>query len=150
MFCHFSAPRNLVRRKRPYNDTTIRGVDRVRVRNGIDRIFLTMRIQSLNHSTYQHTYHIVWWTKYRYQWLKPYVIKKLQDAFEQTYKKYPTLCIHIWNADKHHIHLQIEIPSNNSNQEVAKTSERNLNSSKRCVLIRTASGVLGIYLQPPE
>ena len=82
---------------------------------------IPMRIQSLNHSTYQHVYHIVWWTKYRYEWLKPYVIKEIHLAFEKICKKYPTLTILTWNADKNHVHLQIEIPPNISVSDAVQT-----------------------------
>ena len=68
-----------------------------------------MRIRSLNHSTYQHQYHIVWGTKYRRKYLKPYVKQELLSCFFATIKKYPTLHIETINVDEDHIHLQIEI-----------------------------------------
>jgi len=71
-----------------------------------------MRIQSLNHSTYQLQYHIVWGTKYRRKWLKPYVQEELKTSFYQTIKKYPALHIIELNTDRDHIHMQIEIPPN--------------------------------------
>ena len=71
-----------------------------------------MRIQSLNHSTYQHQYHIVWGTKYRRKILKPYVLAELKKSIYQTVKKYPTLWIEALNTDQDHVHLQIEIPPN--------------------------------------
>ena len=71
-----------------------------------------MRIQSLNHSTYQHQYHIVWGTKYRRKILKPYVLTELKKSLYQTVKKYPTLWIEALNTDEDHVHLQIEIPPN--------------------------------------
>ncbi len=71
-----------------------------------------MRIQNLNHSTYQHQYHIVWGTKYRYKILKPYVLTELKKSLYATVKKYPTLWIESMNTDEDHVHIQIEIPSN--------------------------------------
>ena len=71
-----------------------------------------MRTRSLNHSTYQHQYHIVWGTKYRRKILKSYVLIELKRSFYATLKKYPTLYIHEMNVDDDHVHLQIEIPPN--------------------------------------
>jgi len=68
-----------------------------------------MRIQSLNHSTYQHQYHIVWGTRYRRKYLKEYVKSELLESFYETVKKYPTLYIHAVNVDQDHVHIQIEI-----------------------------------------
>jgi len=69
-----------------------------------------MRVQSLNHSTYQLQYHIVWGTRYRRKWLKEYVKQELIGSFYATVKKYPTLHIVAINTDQDHVHLQIEIP----------------------------------------
>ena len=71
-----------------------------------------MRIQNLNHSAYQHQYHIVWGTKYRRKWLKSYIKPTIIQSFNQTLKKYPTLFIHALNTDNDHVHIQIEIPPN--------------------------------------
>jgi putative transposase len=71
-----------------------------------------MRIQSLNHSTYQHQYHIVWGTKYRRKILKPYVLLELKKVLYATVKQYPTLWIEALNTDDDHVHIQIEIPPN--------------------------------------
>ena len=71
-----------------------------------------MRIQHLNHSTYQHQYHIVWGTKGRRKILKPYVLLELKKSIYNTTKKYPTLWIESMNANDDHVHLQIEIPPN--------------------------------------
>lgn len=71
-----------------------------------------MRIQSLNHSTYQLQYHLVWGTKYRRKFLKPYVKQALLENLYETTKKYPTLYIHTINTDEDHLHIQIEIPPN--------------------------------------
>ena len=69
-----------------------------------------MRIRTLNHSTYQHQYHIVWGTKYRRKFLKSYVLTELKKILYTTVKKYPTLWIETVNVDEDHIHLQMEIP----------------------------------------
>lgn len=69
-----------------------------------------MRIQNLNHSTYQHQYHIVWGTKYRRKFLKEYVRPELLYCLNGIVRKEPTLHIHAVNTDEDHIHLQIEIP----------------------------------------
>lgn len=71
-----------------------------------------MRIQNLNHSTYQHQYHIVWGTKGRRKILQPYVLSELKKALYAVAKRYPTLWIESMNADIDHVHLQIEIPPN--------------------------------------
>lgn len=71
-----------------------------------------MRTQSLNHSTYQLQYHIVWGIKYRYKWLKDYVKQELVHSLYKTVEKYPTLHIMIVNTDSDHVHMQIEIPPN--------------------------------------
>jgi putative transposase len=71
-----------------------------------------MRIRHLNHSTYQHQYHVVWCTKYRRKILKPYVLIELKKILYATVKKYPTLWIETLNTDEDHIHLQLEVPPN--------------------------------------
>jgi putative transposase len=71
-----------------------------------------MKIRHLNHSTYQHQYHIIWGTKYRRKILKPYVLIELKKILYATVKKYPTLWIENLNTDEDHIHIQIEIPTN--------------------------------------
>ncbi len=71
-----------------------------------------MRVRNLNHSTYEHQYHIVWGTKYRRKILKPYVLIELKKILYATVKKYPTLWIIALNTDEDHVHLQIEIPPN--------------------------------------
>ena len=68
-----------------------------------------MRIRALNHSTYQHQYHIVWGTKYRRKFLKDYVKPELLAVFGIAMKKYPSLTIVAINTDNDHIHIQIEI-----------------------------------------
>src|ERR687887_956267 len=69
-----------------------------------------MRTRHLNHSTYKLQYHMVWGTKYRYQWLKDYVRTELRKSFQETVTKYPTLHIFEANTDQDHVHIQIEIP----------------------------------------
>jgi len=71
-----------------------------------------MRIQRLNHSVYQHQYHIVWGTKHRRKWLKDYVKDELISSLYNTVKKYPTLFIQAINTDQDHVHIQIEISPN--------------------------------------
>jgi REP-associated tyrosine transposase len=71
-----------------------------------------MRMQHLNHSTYQHQYHIVWCTKGRRKILQRYVLPELKKSLWETCKKYPTLWIESMNTDQDHVHLQIEIPPN--------------------------------------
>ncbi len=69
-----------------------------------------MRIRSLNHSTYQHQYHIVLGTKFRRKFLKEYVKPELIDSLNKTIEKYPTLHLLAINIDNDHLHMQIEIP----------------------------------------
>lgn len=71
-----------------------------------------MRIRRLNHSTYQHQYHIVWGTKYRRKILKPYVLIELKKILYTTVKEHPTLWIQTMNTDQDHVHLHMEIPPN--------------------------------------
>ena len=71
-----------------------------------------MRIQRLNHSTYQHQYHIVWGTRWRRKILQSYVKPELFYSFSQTIKKYPALFLCAANVDYDHVHIQIEIPPN--------------------------------------
>ena len=72
----------------------------------------SMQTRSLNHSTYKLQYHIVWGTKYRRKWLKPYVKAALKKSLYATCKKYPTLFIQAVNTDEDHVHIQMEIPPN--------------------------------------
>ena len=71
-----------------------------------------MRTRHLNHSTYQHQYHIVWGTKGRRKILKAYVLPELKKSLYEVVKKYPTLWIETCNTDEDHIHIQMEIPPN--------------------------------------
>ena len=71
-----------------------------------------MRIQHLNHSTYQHQYHIVWATRGRRNILQNYIKPELLTNIKETIKKYPTLHLVAMNIDQDHVHLQIEIPPN--------------------------------------
>ena len=84
-----------------------------------------MKIQSLNHSKYQHQYHIVWGTKYRRRYLKSYVKQELLYSLYNTTKKYPTLYIKAVNVDEDHIHLQIEIAPNISVAVAVKVLKQN-------------------------
>ncbi len=87
-----------------------------------------MRLRKLNHSTYQHQYHIVWGTKYRYKILKPYVLTELKKSLYATVKKYPTLWIEVMNTDEDHVHIQIEIAPNTTVSEAV--GKLKANSSK--------------------
>ncbi len=70
-----------------------------------------MRTKRLNHSIYRHQYHIVWGTKYRRKYLKPYVRTELEGKlYSLINTKYPALYIQALNTDLDHIHLQVEIP----------------------------------------
>jgi putative transposase len=71
-----------------------------------------MRINHLNHSTYQHQYHIVWGTRGRRKILKSYVLTELKKSLYDVCERYPTLWIEALNTDNDHVHLQIEIPPN--------------------------------------
>ena len=71
-----------------------------------------MRIQYLNHSVYQHQYHIVWGTKWNRKWLKAYVKPVLLKSLNQTIEKYPIFHLEKMNTDEDHVHVQIEIPPN--------------------------------------
>lgn len=69
-----------------------------------------MMTRSLNHSTYQLQYHVVWGTKYRRRWLKDYVRRELMASLKATTKKCPALHLIAVNTDEDHVHLQMEIP----------------------------------------
>lgn len=69
-----------------------------------------MRIQALNHSTYQHLYHIVWGTKYRRHFLKPDVVQmEFSNCLYKTAKLHPEIYIMTVKTDMDHVHLQVEI-----------------------------------------
>ena len=70
---------------------------------------LCMKTRSLNHSTYQHQYHVVWNTKYRFKFLKPYVKQVLLDSLYETARSHPEICIDTVNTDEDHVHCQLEI-----------------------------------------
>jgi putative transposase len=71
-----------------------------------------MRIRTLNHSTYQHQYHIVWGTRYHRKILKEYTREPLAASIKKTLEKYPTLYLIKVNVGGSHVHIQIEIPPN--------------------------------------
>lgn len=81
---------------------------------------ILMKILSLNHSTYQHQYHIVWWTKWRRKFLKPYVWEYLLFLFRELQEKYPNIEIIHSNSDEDNIHIQITIPPNLTVAEVVQ------------------------------
>jgi len=84
-----------------------------------------MRTQHLNHSTYQHQYHIVWGTKSRRNILQNYTKPILLESLYDTVKKYPTLYIHTVNINQDHVHLQIEIPPNISVSDAVQRLKAN-------------------------
>lgn len=90
-----------------------------------------MRLRKLNHSTYQHQYHIVWGTKYRYKILKPYVLLELKKSLYATVKKYPTLWIETMNTDEDHVHIQIEIAPNTTVSEAVGKLKANASRALR-------------------
>ena len=69
-----------------------------------------MRICQLSHSVYQHQYHLVWGTKYRREFITPFVKIELLRFLYDFVKTQPTLHIEAVNTDRDHIHLQMEIP----------------------------------------
>ena len=71
-----------------------------------------MRTRSLNHSTYQHQYHVVWGTRARRKFLKPYVHEYFLMELKKVIAKYPTIYLISVNTNEDHVHLQIEIPPN--------------------------------------
>lgn len=97
-----------------------------------------MRIQSLNHSAYQHQYHVVWGTKYRRKWLKDYVKQEFITSLYNSVKKCPTLDILAVNTDEDHVHLQIEIPPNLAVSDVVRELKKNssIHIQKRFKFIR--------------
>src|SRR5688500_11370018 len=97
-----------------------------------------MKTQHLNHSTYQHQYHIVWGTKGRRKYLKEYVKAELCQSLYDTVKKYPTLYIHSVNTDRDHVHIQIEIPPNIAVSDAVQSLKANssVHLKKRFKFIR--------------
>lgn len=79
-----------------------------------------MRRLTLNHSTYQHLFHIVWGTRYRRKFLKEYVKPELKKVLTMIEKRYPTIHVEEVNTDNDHIHLQMEIPPDLSVAVVVK------------------------------
>lgn len=71
-----------------------------------------MRTRSLNHSIYRHQYHLVWGTKYRRHFLKPYVKLAFGKVLMSVVEKYPNLQVVTYNINDDHVHLQMEIPPN--------------------------------------
>ena len=102
-----------------------------------------MRIRNLNHSTYQHQFHIVWGTRYRRKILKPYVLTELKKSFHNTIKKYPTLWIENMNTDEDHIHVQLEIPPNVNVSDVVSK----LKSASSAHLRKRFKFIREIYLE---
>src|SRR3989338_5553155 len=69
-----------------------------------------MRTRALNHSVYKIQYHLVWGTRYRRKYIKPYVKREILHCFKTIQKEYPTLRIETTNAGDDHVHIQMEIP----------------------------------------
>jgi putative transposase len=69
-----------------------------------------MKIRRSSHGAYQHQYHIVWVTKYRRKYIKPYVKIELSRILFDYIKTQPTLHIETLNTDNDHIHIQMVIP----------------------------------------
>ena len=69
-----------------------------------------MKIRRSSHSIYQHQYHIVWVTKYRRKYIKPYVKIELVRILFDYIKTQPTLHVEMLNTDRDHIHIQMVIP----------------------------------------
>ena len=97
-----------------------------------------MRTRSLNHSVYRLQYHLVWGTRYRRKYLKPYAKNELVASLYSTIKKYPTLHLETVNTDEDHVHLQIEIPPNLTIAAVVQRlkSESSAKLKKRFKFIR--------------
>ena len=79
-----------------------------------------MRRLSLNHSTYQHLFHIVWGTRYRRKYLKEYVKPEFKRLLDLVEKRYPTIHVVEMNTNDDHVHLQMEIPPDLSVAVVVK------------------------------
>ena len=52
---------------------------------------------------------MVWNTKYRFKFLKPYVKQVLLDSLYETARSHPEICIDTVNTDEDHVHCQLEI-----------------------------------------
>ena len=79
-----------------------------------------MRIQTLRHSVYQHEYHIVFGTRRRRCFLKPYVKPVFNRVMIVLQKKYPTIRLVESNLNNDHVHLLMEIPPDTSVAIVVK------------------------------
>lgn len=97
-----------------------------------------MQIQKLNHSTYQHQYHLVWGTRWRRKWLKPYVKADLLEYLYAIETHHPTVKILVVNTDEDHVHLQIEIPPDIAVAKVVQLLKQNSSRqiSKKYAFIR--------------
>ena len=65
-------------------------------------------------------FHIVWGTRFRRKFLKPYVKPEFQRLINIFEKRYPTIHIEEMNIDEDHVHLQMEIPPDPSIAVVVK------------------------------
>jgi putative transposase len=102
-----------------------------------------MRTAHLNHSTYQHQYHIVWGTRGRRKILKNYVLPELKKSLYAVSKRYPTLWIEVLNTDEDHVHIQIEIPPNIAVSDAVSK----LKSSSSLYLRKRFKYIREIYLE---
>ena len=80
-----------------------------------------MRTRALNHSVYKIQYHLVWGTRYRRKYIKPYVKRGILYCFKTVVKEYPTLHMETVNTGEDHVHLQMEIPPNIAIAAVVQT-----------------------------
>jgi len=71
-----------------------------------------MRTLRLNHSVFQHEYHIVFGTKRRRKYLKSYVKPEFERVMIKFQKKYPNVHLVESNLNNDHVHLLLEIPPN--------------------------------------
>lgn len=86
-----------------------------------------MKIRQLHHSTYQVNYHLVWGTKYRRKFLKPYVRSEIIKCLFKLQKKYPTWYFERVNTDDDHIHVLMAFPPSDSIAAVVKVIKMTTN-----------------------
>lgn len=101
----------------------------------------------LNHSVFQHQYHIVWGTKYRRQYIQDYVKPMFLVYVQRVLKKYPTVQLVELNTDKDHVHIQLSIPPNIAVSRVVQTVKQETSKliKKRFKFIRNIYPNEGIW-----
>lgn len=101
----------------------------------------------LNHSVFQHQYHIVWGTKYRRQYIQEYVKPMFLVYVQRVLKKYPTVQLVELNTDKDHVHIQLSIPPNIAVSRVVQTVKQETSKliKKRFKFIRNIYPNEGIW-----